>query len=56
MATPLAESYRILNRNQGYRYKDLQKVFRSYGENRETEMFGGTSLPNLLSLTSQRTN
>lgn len=36
--------------------KGLQKVFRSYGEIRETKMFSGTSLPNLLSLTSQKTN
>lgn len=37
--------------------KDLQKVSGSYGEIiRETQMFGSTSLPNLLSLTAQRTN
>ena len=54
--TPPTE-YLNLKENQGYKYKYLQKVFRSYGEIiRKTKMFGSTSLPNLLSLTSQRTN
>lgn len=56
VATPPTEYLTL----RGIKVVDIsifKKVSRSYGEIiRETKMFGSTSLPNLLSLTAQRTN